>query len=75
MYIVDRAGTSTGEVFKIVIECVWDTSGSGSVDVPDLLSLLAAWGLNPGGPPDFDGDGVVAVPDLLELLAHWGPCP
>ncbi len=75
VYIVDRAGASTGEVFKIVIECVWDISGSGSVDVPDLLLLLAAWGTNPIGPPDFDGDGTVAVPDLLQLLAHWGPCP
>ena len=49
-------------------------SGNGSVDVPDLLVLLAWWGLDPGGPPDFDGDGVVAVPDLLTLLAAWGPC-
>ncbi len=75
VYIVDRAGASTGEFFKIVAECVWDTSGSGSVDVPDLLFLLASWGTNPGGPPDFDGDGVVAVRDLLALLANWGPCP
>ncbi len=22
----------------------------------DLLSLLVAWGTDPGGPPDFDGD-------------------
>ena len=51
-----------------------DTSGSGAIDVPDLLTLLAAWGTNPGGPPDLDGDGIVAVPDLLALLAMWGPC-
>ncbi len=55
--------------------CPWDLSGNGSVDVPDLLALLAAWGTNPGGPPDFDGDGMVAVPDLLALLSAWGPCP
>ena len=55
--------------------CPWDLSGNMSVDVPDLLGLLAAWGTDPGGPPDFDGDANVAVPDLLVLLAHWGPCP
>ncbi len=55
--------------------CVGDVDGDGVVGVPDLLLLLAAWGTNPGGPPDFDGDGQVAVPDLLALLANWGPCP
>ncbi len=55
--------------------CPADLNGNGSVDVPDLLLLLAAWDTNPGAPPDFDGDGVVAVPDLLTLLAAWGPCP
>ncbi len=49
--------------------------GDGFVIVPDLLVLLAAWGTNPGGPPDLDGDGIVAVPDLLILLAAWGACP
>ncbi len=50
---------------------------SGSVDVPDLLALLGAW----GGPPaagttcDLDASGTIAVPDLLQLLAAWGPCP
>ncbi len=47
---------------------------NGVVDRPDLLLLLANWGLDTGGPPDFDGDGLVAVPDLLALLAAWGPC-
>lgn len=56
-------------------ECLADLSGNGAVDVPDLLLLLAVWGLDPNGPPDLDGDGVVAVPDLLKLLAAWGPCP
>ncbi len=46
----------------------------GSVAVPDLLALLAAWGPNAGHPADLDGDGMVAVPDLLTMLAAWGPC-
>ena len=40
-----------------------------------LLALLAAWGTDPGGPPDFDGDGEVRTTDLLAMIANWGPCP
>ena len=36
--------------------------------------LLAAWGTDPSGPPDFDNDGTVSILDLLALLANWGPC-
>jgi endonuclease/exonuclease/phosphatase family metal-dependent hydrolase len=49
--------------------------GDGSVDVVDLLALLAGWGqvgacdTSPAG-----GDGLVDIQDLLELLATWGPC-
>ncbi len=64
-----------GDTASLNVPCILaDTSGSGAIDVPDLLTLLAAWGTNPGGPPDLDGDGIVAVPDLLALLAMWGPC-
>jgi hypothetical protein len=54
--------------------CPWDLDGGG-VGVTDFLVLLAQWGTDPGGPPDFDGDGTVGVNDFLQLLAHWGPCP
>jgi hypothetical protein len=54
--------------------CPWDLDGGG-VGVGDFLILLAQWGTDPGGPPDFDGDGDVGIIDFLELLAHWGPCP
>ena len=64
-----------GDTASLNVPCLLaDTSGSGAIDVPDLLTLLAAWGMNPGGPPDLDGNGTVAVPDLLALLAMWGPC-
>ncbi len=55
--------------------CPADLDGDRVVAVPDLLTLLAAWGTNPGGPPDFDGDGTVAFADLLILLGNWGVCP
>jgi len=48
-----------------------DIDGDGAVAVPDLLTLLAAWGPT-SGCADFDLDGVVGVPDLLILLANWG---
>ncbi len=54
--------------------CPADLDGDGTVGILDLLALLAAWGIDPGGPPDFDGDGVVGILDLLTLLANWGPC-
>jgi len=55
--------------------CHWDLDGDGTVGINDFLNLLAAWGTDPGGPPDFDGDGDVGIRDFLELLANWGPCP
>ncbi len=54
--------------------CMWDLDGSGDVAVNDFLALLAQWGTDPGGPPDFDGDGTVGIFDFLDLLSHWGPC-
>jgi glycosylphosphatidylinositol phospholipase D len=55
--------------------CPADLDGDGSVGVDDFLSLLAAWGSNPGHPADFDGDGSVDIDDFLALLTAWGPCP
>ncbi len=54
---------------------IGDLNGDTNVGILDLLSLLSAWGTDPGGPPDFDGDGTVGILDLLTLLANWGPCP
>jgi hypothetical protein len=55
--------------------CPADVDLDGIVGITDLLSLLALWGTDPGGPPDLDGDHVVGIVDLLTLLAAWGPCP
>ncbi|MCH7545565.1 MAG: hypothetical protein IID30_04090 [Planctomycetes bacterium] len=59
-------------------ECPADCAGTpdGSVNVTDLLALLANWGGTPTlcdiAPPG--GDGSVNVTDLLALLAAWGSC-
>lgn len=55
--------------------CPADLTGSGGVDVFDLLELLGAWGAAGGHPADLNGDGTVDVFDLLELLGQWGSCP
>lgn len=54
---------------------IYDLDSDGQVGTSDLLTLLAAWGKNPGHPADFDGDGSVGTTDLLALLSNWGPAP
>ncbi|MCA9291249.1 MAG: VCBS repeat-containing protein, partial [Phycisphaerales bacterium] len=39
--------------------CVEDLTNDGAVGPDDLASLLAEWGTDPGGAPDFDGSGLV----------------
>ena len=57
------------------LTCPWDLDASGAVGILDLLALIAQWGSDPGGSPDFDGDGIVGLFDMLTLVANWGPCP
>jgi hypothetical protein len=57
------------------VPCSADLDDDYTVGVTDFLSLLAAWGPNPGHPADLDGSGDVGVSDFLILLAGWGPCP
>jgi len=76
-------GNETASAFRVDVlpeglECPADVAppgGDGTVDVLDLLAVLAAWGDCPGCPEDINDDGVVDVLDLLEVLGAWGPCP
>ncbi len=78
-YWDDDNGTNSGSAYLFDAAapgmCPWDLDAGGSVGILDLLALLAAWGTDPGGPPDFNGDGIVGILDLLALLANWGECP
>ena len=47
-----------------------DLNGDGTVNVSDLLMLLAAYGQDASG--DTNGDGATDVSDLLALLAAYG---
>ena len=55
-------------------DCSGDFNGDNSVDITDLLSLIAAWGTCESCPEDVNTDGAVDVSDLLALIAAWGPC-
>lgn len=53
--------------------CPEDFTGNGTVDIDDLLQLIAAWGATSGA-EDLDGNGAVDIDDLLILISAWGPC-
>lgn len=59
--------------------CPGDVDGNGVVNVQDLASLLAHFGVNEGAEfedGDLDGDGDVDLQDLVMLLSHFGEtCP
>lgn len=55
------------------VSCAGDVNDDGSVDVNDVLEVLAAFGgLGSGG--DANGDGVTNVNDILIVIANWGNC-
>lgn len=58
------------------LTCVGDCNMDGTVDVADLLLLLANYGRGAECDiaPEDHPDGVVDIQDLLLLLSNWGPC-
>jgi hypothetical protein len=48
-----------------------DANGDGSVNVEDILVVLAQFGPCESCHGDLDGDGNVNVVDLLQVLADW----
>ncbi len=69
---------------QLMPPCIGDITGpegvpNGTVDVVDLLLVLANWGeaADAGDITGSDGepDGIVDVLDLIALLGQWGPCP
>jgi hypothetical protein len=59
--------------------CPGDVDGDGDVDLSDLATLLANFGVSGGATPeqgDLDGDEDVDLSDLAALLANFGAtCP
>jgi len=54
--------------------CLGDVTGDGTVDIEDLLVVLASWGTCYGCPADVTNDNVVNEFDIIVLLTNWGPC-
>ncbi|MCH2132484.1 MAG: S8 family serine peptidase [Phycisphaerales bacterium] len=52
--------------------CLADLDGNGTVDVNDLLEIIAQFGQPGSG--DIDGDGLVDTDDLLFAISEWGDC-
>ena len=49
-----------------------DANGDGSVDVNDILAVIAAWASSCDScPEDLDGSGIIDVNDLLLVIASW----
>ncbi len=71
----DERDGAVYEALVGVVQCPWDPNADGIVGIVKLLELLAAWGSDPGGPPDFNGNGSVDITDMLMLMAAWGDCP
>jgi len=53
--------------------CDEDVNGDGSVDVSDILEIIAVWGSDDSN-ADVNDDGTVNVSDLLAVVAAWGDC-
>lgn len=68
-----EAGIDRVQIVRRTCTSPGDANEDGTVNVTDLLSLLAGWGIC-GAPcsADFNADGIVNVSDLLILLANWG---
>ncbi|MCI0674842.1 MAG: hypothetical protein L0Y42_03585 [Phycisphaerales bacterium] len=77
-YTVSVSGNSDGlGVYSIIIHTgrPADLSGDCTVNVVDLLALIATWGACPDPldcPADVVTNGAVDVNDLLAVIADWG---
>ena len=55
--------------------CPEDLNSDTTVNIADILALIAAWGPCGTCDEDISGDGNVDISDLLALMAAWGICP
>lgn len=55
-------------------ECLADVTEDSQVNIDDVFSVLALWGVCDDCPEDLNFDGVVNIDDLFVVLANWGPC-
>ena len=71
-------GQGFGNAWRIVVAqdtCAADVVADSTVNVLDLLEVLANWGTDGPGAGLAEPLTIVNVLDILEVLANWGPCP
>jgi len=54
-------------------ECLADVNADGTVNLYDILTVIANWGSN-SEIGDVNYDGLVNVSDLLIVIGNWGEC-
>jgi hypothetical protein len=74
---VSNFGLTEGPVWTFATTLQGDIDGNGTVNVSDLLPLVAAWASASGGEnwnaiADLNDDGYVNIGDLQILIANWG---
>ncbi len=62
-------------VGSFVVTCVEDLDANGSVDIGDLLAVIAAWGSDGDAATIAAPYDIVDVSDLLGLIGAFGTCP
>ena len=55
-------------------DCEADVNGDWTVNVSDVLAIIAAWGACELCDEDINQDDIVDVSDLLTVIARWGDC-
>lgn len=78
--VSNGCGSATSNNASLTVNtnpCPGDLDHNGSVDLPDLSTLLANYGASPAtlAMGDLDGNGTVEFADLAAMLAVYGPCP
>jgi hypothetical protein len=76
---VPASNSQTGQGGMILLTPVpriGDITGDGTVNIDDLLAVIAAWGPCPAPPvtcpADIAPDGAVNIDDLLRVISSWG---
>lgn len=64
-------GTDHSFCLESGIDCLGDLDGNGTVDVSDLLLILANFGCVANCTADIDNDGQVGVTDVLAMLSEF----
>ena len=59
---------------EALCDCPGDADCSGTVDVEDLLAVIADYGCVRDCVADANGDGIVDVEDVLVVISGWGSC-